>query len=254
VENMSSKPDALKTIQKLIQERYADAKAVFWAGSVSQDQGTSASDLDLVIVFDRLPNAYREAFVYDGWPVDAFIHDPDTLRYFFEESRTGNGISGLSYMILNGREVLTPNDFSKRIKMLAEELLKSGPAIWDKEKIDKERFLITNVLEDIKFPASRDEQIVSAAWLFEALGQFYFRAQNKWCASGKSIIRYLKNDSPALALEFNQCFENLFQKGDFVGLESVVKKVLMPYGGLLWDGFKLNASKDARLSEKNSNL
>lgn len=243
---MSNKADPLKTIQKLIQERYSDAKAIFWAGSVSQGQGTSASDLDLVIVFDAIPNAYREAFIYDGWPIDAFIHDPDTLRFFFEESRAGNGISGLSYMILNGREILAPNDFSKSIKLLAQELLKSGPAIWDKETIDKERFLITDVLDDIKFPVSRDEQIASAAWLLEALGQFYFRAQNKWCASGKSIIRYLKNDSPALALEFNQCFEDLFQKGDVVGLESVVKKILMPYGGLFWDGFKLNAPKKWR--------
>lgn len=247
MENMSNKADPLKTIQKLIQERYSDAKAVFWAGSVSQNQGTSASDLDLVIVFDSIPNAYREAFIYDSWPIDAFIHDLDTLRFFFEESRTGNGISGLSYMILNGREILAPNDFSNSIKLLAQELLKSGPAIWDKETINKELFLITDVLDDIKFSISRDEQIASAAWLLEALGQFYFRAQNKWCASGKSIIRYLKNDSPALALEFNQCFEDLFQKGDVVGLESVVKKILMPYGGLFWDGFKSDAPKEAKL-------
>jgi hypothetical protein len=87
MENMSNKADPLKTIQKLIQERYSDVKAVFWAGSVSQSQGTNASVLDLVIVFDSIPNAYREAFIYDGWPIDAFIHDPDTLRFFFEESR-----------------------------------------------------------------------------------------------------------------------------------------------------------------------
>ena len=101
--------EPLSTIQKLIKERYVDAKAVFWAGSVAANQGTDSSDLDLVIVFESLPNAYRESFIYDGWPIDAFIHDLSTLRYFFEESRTGNGISGLSYMILNGREVTSPS-------------------------------------------------------------------------------------------------------------------------------------------------
>lgn len=251
MKNIPDKPDPLKTIQKLIKERYSDAKAVFWAGSVSQDQGTSASDLDLVIVFDYIPNAYREAFIYDSWPIDAFIHDRDTLHFFFEESRSGNGISGLSYMVLNGREILASNDFSNSIKALAQELLKAGPAIWDKETVDKERFLITDALDDIKFSVSRDEQIASAAWLFEALGQFYFRAQNKWCASGKAIIRYLKNDNLALAVEFSQCFEDLFQKGDVLGLESVVKKILRPYGGLLWDGFKLNGPKGTLAQETN---
>ena len=86
IREQMGRPDPLCTIQKLVQERYSNAKAIFWAGSVSQDRGTSASDLDLVIVFDAIPNAYREAFVYDGWPIDAFIHDTDTLRYFFEES------------------------------------------------------------------------------------------------------------------------------------------------------------------------
>jgi hypothetical protein len=111
-------PDPLCTIHKVVHEHYANAKAIFWAGSVSEGQGTSASDLDLVIVFDAIPNAFREAFVYDGWPIDAFIHDMDTLRYFFEESRAGNGISGLIHMILNGREVTDSSTFSENIKTL----------------------------------------------------------------------------------------------------------------------------------------
>lgn len=95
IKDLSLRNDPLPTIQKLIKERYVQAKAIFWAGSVSEGRGTSASDLDLIIVFEEVAHAYRETFIYDGWPIDAFIHDLNTLRYFFEESRTGNGISGL---------------------------------------------------------------------------------------------------------------------------------------------------------------
>jgi len=249
IKDLSLRNDPLPTIQKLIKERYVDAKAVFWAGSVSESRGTSASDLDLVIVFESLPNAYREAFVYDGWPIDAFIHDLETLRYFFEKSRTGNGISGLSHMILNGREVTSLSALSENVKTLALEILNAGPATWDQEQINKERFLITDVLDDIKYPAGRDEQIASAAWLLEALGQFYFRSQNKWCASGKSIIRYLKSDNPDLALEFTQAFEGLFQTGHSAALELLVKKILDPYGGLFWNGFRSDAPKESRITE-----
>lgn len=249
IKDLSLRNDPLPTIQKLIKERYMQAKAIFWAGSVSEGRGTSASDLDLVIVFEEVANAYREAFIYDGWPIDAFIHDLDTLRYFFEESRTGNGISGLCYMILNGREVTNPGVFSENVKTLAQEFLNAGPAIWDQEQINKERFLITDVLDDIKYPTGRDEQIASAAWLLEALGQFYFRSQNKWCASGKSIIRYLKSDNPDLALEFMQAFEALFQTGNSAALELLVKKILDPYGGLFWNGFRSDAPKESRINE-----
>jgi aminoglycoside 6'-N-acetyltransferase len=249
LKDLSLRNEPLPNIQKLIKERYPDAKAAFWAGSVSEGRGTRASDLALVIVYESLPHAYREAFIYDSWPIDAFIHDLDTLRYFFEESRTGNGISGLCYMILNGREVTNPSVFSENVKTLAQEVLNAGPATWDQEQIHKERFLITDVLDDIKYPAGRDEQIASAAWLLEALGQFYFRSQNKWCASGKSIIRYLKSDNPDLALEFTQAFEGLFQTGDSAALELLAKKILEPYGGLFWNGFRSDAPKESRITE-----
>ena len=222
---MSKRPDPLKTVQKLIRERYVDAKAVFWAGSVSQGKGTNASDLDLVIVFDSIPQAYREAYVFDEWPIDAFIHDMDTLRYFFEESRIGNGIPGLISMMVNGTEVTKESLFSENIKLLAKEISEKGPIAWDKEQIDKERFLITDVLDDIKHPVSREEQIASATWLYEALSQFYFRSKKQWCASGKSIVRYLKNEDPQLALEFTQSFDKLFQTGETIDLEKLTEKI-----------------------------
>ena len=249
---MSKRPDPLKTVQKLIRERYVDAKAVFWAGSVSQGKGTNASDLDLVIVFDSIPQAYREAYVFDEWPIDAFIHDMDTLRYFFEESRIGNGIPGLISMMVNGTEVTKESLFSENIKLLAKEISEKGPIAWDKEQIDKERFLITDVLDDIKHPVSREEQIASATWLYEALSQFYFRSKKQWCASGKSIVRYLKNEDPQLALEFTQSFDKLFQTGETIDLEKLTEKILMPFGGLFWNGFQSYAPKDSRSLELNT--
>lgn len=241
------RPKALQTITKLVMERYSHAKAVFWAGSVSQNKGTPSSDLDLVAVFDSIPNAYREAFIYDSWPIDAFIHDPDSLRYFFKKLEFNDGRPALIQMILDGQEILGANDFSKNIKELAQETLKTGPAVWSKEQVDKERFLITDILDDIKFPQNRDEQTASAAHLFEPLIQFYFRARGQWAASGKSLIRHLKSDNPVLALEFSRCFELLFQTGNTAGLESLVQKVLAPYGGLLWDGFRADAPEEWKI-------
>ena len=244
---LSSKNDPLATIQKLIKERYVEAKALFWAGSVSQDEGTSASDLDLVIVFESLPNAYREAFIYDGWPIDAFIHDLDTLRYFCGKLEASDGKPALIHMILQGQEVLAQNSVSMEAKGIAAEALANGPDAWNQDQIDKERFLITDILDDIKSPKNKEEQIISAVHLFEPLLQFYFRCQKKWTASGKSLMRLLKAENPDLAEEWTAAFEILIQTGDSSRIESAVTKILAPHGGYLWDGFRSDASKKAKI-------
>ena len=214
----NSKTDPRKVVEKLYRDRYPHAQALYWAGSVAKGEGTSHSDLDVVVVVERLPNAYRETFLIEGWPVDAFIHDLETLNYFFQESRNKSGIPGVLQMILTGVEIIKDTETSKKIRHVAQEVFNSGPIPWSKQEIDKERFFITDALFDILPPALRPEQIASTAWLYEALSQFYFRAQGKWRASGKSITRYLENDNPNLAKQFHQAFVGVFESSETSGL------------------------------------
>ena len=65
--------------------RYKDAEAVFAAGSIIRGEGTPFSDLDLVVVYAELRCAFRQSFRFGGYPVEAFVHDPATLEYFFVE-------------------------------------------------------------------------------------------------------------------------------------------------------------------------
>lgn len=254
IKDLSLRNDPLPTIQKLIKERYVDSKAVFWAGSVSEGRGTSASDLDLIIVFEEVAHSYREAFIYDGWPIDAFIHDLDTLRYFCGKLEASDGKPALINMILQGQEILEPNEFSSQAKNIAEQALAKGPDSWSQAQIDKERFLITDILDDIKSPKNKDEQIISAVHLFEPLLQFYFRAATKWTASGKSLIRLLKAENPELAEEWTAAFESLVKTGDSKAVETVVTKMLAPYGGYLWDGLRSDAPVDWKECDENKIL
>lgn len=254
IKDLSLRNDPLPTIQKLIKERYVQAKAIFWAGSVSEGRGTSTSDLDLVIVFEEVSHAYREAFVYDGWPIDAFIHDLNTLRYFCGKLEASDGKPALINMILHGQAILAQNSVSMEAKAIAAEALANGPDAWNQAQIDKERFLITDILDDIKSPKNKEEQIISAVHLFEPLLQFYLRAATKWTASGKSLIRLLKAENPELAEEWTTAFEILIQTGDSKAVETVVTKILEPYGGYLWDGFRSDAPADWKECNENKIL
>ncbi|CAN5241821.1 hypothetical protein BH10PSE19_BH10PSE19_20040 [soil metagenome] len=109
--------DPKQTLIRLCEHQYSDACAIFWTGSVAKGSAyTSRSDLDIVVVFDKVQNAYREAFLYESWKIDAFIHDIETLRYFFEEIDGKSGMPALPQMILTGILMTAPSFLSEEIK------------------------------------------------------------------------------------------------------------------------------------------
>lgn len=235
------RPKALQTIQKLIKERYGQAKAVFWAGSVSSGQGTKTSDLDLVIIFDNVPYAYREAFIYDGWPVDTFVHDPATLHYFYRAIDLPSLMPALPGMIANGRLVTEDLEFGKNLQKSARELLQKKPQLDAKAFLNR-RFHITDSLDDLKGAETASEFMAVKYHLYQQLAEFYLLAYGQYIGFGKQIARLLEKLNPKIADEFF----HTFSKDDVQIIEQFVIKILEPFGGLLWDGFKLDAPKEWR--------
>src|SRR5215213_1632053 len=137
----------------IFKERYEGARVVFLGGSVMRGEATPTSDLDIVVVYERLPNAYREAFVYGGWPVEAFVHDAETLERFFESDRR-RGLPALMSMVWEGLEVPGASEFSERLKRRARELLEAGPPPWDEEELTLRRYRLTDWVDDMRFPRS----------------------------------------------------------------------------------------------------
>jgi predicted nucleotidyltransferase len=80
-----TRADAVEAARAIGRQRYPEASVLFAAGSIVRGEGTVHSDLDLVVVYPALAAAYRESFVLDRLPVEAFVHDPETLEYFFVE-------------------------------------------------------------------------------------------------------------------------------------------------------------------------
>jgi len=88
--------------QEIFERKYPDASVIFLAGSIVRGESTPFSDLDLVVIFDKLPAAYRESFNFQGFPIEAFVHDPETLNYFLHDVDRPSGIPALAQMILEG--------------------------------------------------------------------------------------------------------------------------------------------------------
>jgi predicted nucleotidyltransferase len=232
--------------QEILDRRYPDAGVIFLAGSIVTGESTPFSDLDLVVIFDKLPAAYRESFHFQGFPIEVFVHDPETLNYFLHEVDRPAGIPSLAQMILEGIEIPKPNDLSRSLKQLATSVMQSGPPELNDEEVRKLRYDITNLVDDIRQPRSSDELVASGAELYEALANYYLRTNMLWSAKGKSIPRILRRADPDLCLRYAASFDELFAHGHPENVVALVEEILRPRGGFLFAGHRLDAPANFR--------
>ncbi len=97
--------DLIKITKQILDDRYPDADVIFLAGSLLRGEGTPYSDLDLVVIFEQLPHAWRESFNFKGYPVEAFVHDPETFNHFIFELGRPSGLAAMAHMVAEGVEV-----------------------------------------------------------------------------------------------------------------------------------------------------
>ena len=231
-----------ETARGIWRERYEGARVLFLAGSVLRGEATPASDLDIVVVYERLPNAYREAFVYGGWPVEAFVHDAGTLEEFFESDRR-RGVPALMSMVWEGTEVPEASEFSAGWKRRARELLEAGPPPWDEEELTLRRYRLTDWVDDLRFPRSAEELVATGAWLYQDAAEFYFRTRGLWSAHSKTIPRRLREADADFAERFLRAFDALFAEKRPDPAVALVAELLEPFGGFLFEGFRREAEK-----------
>lgn len=230
---------------EIFHARHAGARLLFLAGSVMRGEGTPSSDLDLVVVYEHLPTAYRESFTHAGWPVETFVNDPETLGYFLEADAE-SGFPSMLNMVLEGRETPAPCELSQSLKRTAAELLAAGPRALSDEELQSRRYFLTDNVDDIRHPRSDAELVATGAPMYAALSDFYLRSRGVWSAKGKTIPRRLREVDAPFAARFREAFEILFVEKRSREVIALVRDVLAPFGGFLFDGYKLDATGDKR--------
>lgn len=236
----------IEITKEILQAKYATAEFAFLAGSIVRGEATPFSDLDLVVVFENLPNAFRESFYFRDFPVETFVHTPETLNYFFEKD-VESGVPSLVAMVSEGIEVPSKNRLSEKLKSLADDIIAHPPELSD-EEISNFRCWITDLVDDIRAPRSKEELTASGTRLYDALASFYLRANNFWAAKGKTIPRSLEKANPDFCRNFCECFEELFVAGKMEKVIELTENLLKPHGGFLFEGLRLDAPSDWRKS------
>jgi hypothetical protein len=145
-------------------------------------------------------------------------------------------------MIVEGREIPQATDLSRRLKARAKALIDAGPPPLDSESERRRRYLLTDLLDDLREWRSPDELIACGVRLFEELADYHLRTCGRWSAKGKAIPRALSRaDDSALGTRYCGAFDSLFRGHDVGPVVQLAEELLKPHGGLLFDGYRSDA-------------
>jgi hypothetical protein len=152
---------ALELARRYCTERFPSAAALL-AGSVARGTATPASDLDLVLVFERLGNAWRETVTINGITAEIFAHDPETLAWFFDQDREA-GTGSLAAMLSEAVAVAGPPALLVKARKLGEAALALGPPPLDAAALAGRRYIVADLAEDLRGGGTPGEIIALAA-------------------------------------------------------------------------------------------
>jgi putative intracellular protease/amidase len=250
---MRSVDQALTIARKVMESKFPLAQLAFCAGSIVRGEGTDTSDIDLVVLFPSLKQAWRESLTFEGWPVEAFVHDPGTLHYFFKEVDAKSGVPSLPQMVHEGHVVWGKTEDAASYKKLATEIIRQGPPQLSQDDIRNLIYGISDLIDDLRAPRSREEAIGIAVRLYEVLGDFALRSNGFWSGNGKQVSRALERQIPQLFKDFTSAFEEFFSRGNTAGVISLAEKIVAPLGGFLFDGYRRTAPTTWRMDQGPAN-
>ncbi|WP_445509332.1 nucleotidyltransferase domain-containing protein [Rossellomorea marisflavi] len=237
---------AFHSAKELILDRFPSCHAALLSGSVIRGQETATSDLDIIVIHNELASSYRESLIWQGWPVELFVHNSTGILDFFKDDCL-RGRPSLPRMIAEGLP-LKSNQTLDSLKVIANRLLSAGPESWDEDTIDRKRYFLTDALDDFNGCNDRGEGLFIAGHLAELLHEFVLRTNGCWIGSSKWIVRALKKFDPEYARHFVHAFDSYYKHGEKKGVITLVNQALSPFGGRLFEGFSIGKPLDGPFS------
>ena len=236
--------DAIRAIAtRLVHEHYPSASVAIIGGSFASGRQTASSDIDLLLLFDHVDCAWRDTIVAEGRTVELFAHDLATFTYFCREIDAPGGTVPLACMVVEGENIVAPGPAHAQLLALAQAIVAAGPPVLDAQALQRRRYGITTLLEDLVDSRHAGEALAVACQLYEQLADLHLRATGQWSGGGKHLFRRLQAFDAAIAGQLDGALRQV--AGDLpagqLAFEQVTGAVLAPVGGPLLEGFRLPA-------------
>jgi len=235
---------ALAAARRCVASRYDGAAFAYVAGSIMRGEGTKFSDIDLVVVFPSLERAWRESFTLEGFPVEAFVHDEQTLAHYLHAD-ADSGYPIMANMVATGSIVGPDIERARAVQAKAAGMLAAGPKPLAGPAYDALRYQVTDLADDLRGVRPPEEIAAIAALLYQKLADLILLGRGAWSGRGKWAPRVMKTLDAQLATEFDAAF-GLAAAGDGARFLALADRELALHGGRYFDEFRQEAPLEAR--------
>jgi hypothetical protein len=239
------RPEPYVAAQLLWSKRYPSAHVVFCGGSVVRGEGFPSSDLDVVVPLRPCRERLARIVLFRRLARRSFGHDAETLAYFVAQDCAG-GRPSLAQMISEALVIPAETPSSRAIQAWARDVVATRPAVPTTASLAEDRYWLTDLLDDFRDDRSATELRSVACKLYPLVCNFVLKTRGHWLGSKKTLPRLLERAAPDVSPSIESAFEAFFKTGNRAGVLNVLHRILEPFGGELFDGFRSNAPASFR--------
>ncbi len=226
--------DPIEDACGLVSERFPAVLAAFLGGGVLSLRRTATSDLDVVVVLAGPPAPYRESLQWRGWPVDMFVHDRDSLEFFFAKD-TARRRPSLARMCTDGVVLVDADGVAAQVRERAQAVLAAGPPPATGTELRDRRYGLTDLIDDLTGCTDPGETGVIGWNVWTATAELALIQAGAWLGAGKWLLRELRATDAELADRMVAAI------GDRRRLIDLAEEVLDRAGGRFWAGYRVAA-------------
>lgn len=223
--------DPVGDARSLASERFPAARAAFLGGGVLSDRRTATSDLDIVVILDAPLVSYRESLRWRGWPVELFVRDASLIGAWFAHD-VARRRPTIMRMCTDGEVLIDVDGTAAAIRDQAQAVLAAGPPPVGQAELDRHRYGLTDLLDDLAGSTDPGETMLIRWNVFVETAELALLLAGAWLGSGKWLLRELRAADPALADRLVAAHDQPAE------LAELAELVLARGGGRLWAGYR----------------
>jgi hypothetical protein len=235
MDNEFARAEPVEAAGAIVRDRFPDARAAFLSAGILSPRRTPTSDLDIVVVLAGSPAPYRESLRWQGWPIELFVHDADSLGHFFA-SDTARRRPTLARMCTEGVVLAGDEHTIENVRERAKSVVEIGPPPLSSAELDLARYILTDLLDDLAGSADPGETAVIGWNVWTATAELALMLAGNWLGSGKWLLRELRAADPDLGDRMVAAI------GSPARLTQVADEVLGRAGGRFWAGLRVAGS------------
>jgi hypothetical protein len=235
--------DPVTTARALVRERHPEAVQAWLGGSAATGRATATSDPDVTVLLEEV-DVHRTSLVYDGWPVELFVHTAASVDHFVATDLARRRPT-MARLVATGVGLL--GEGGEDVRRRCEEVLAAGPPPAPEADVEQRRYVVTDLLDDLAGAAHDEESTAIALEVWRQVAELALVSHGAWLGTGKWLVRELQALDTRQGTHLTSALDLALHRalaGETASLAAVADDVLAPVGGRLWAGFHRAAGSD----------